>query len=153
MTPEQNESEKLLNSYPHGAIQPFLRRYGRLFTPQPLPRVYRMGQWRACFENSYRMAIRHPVIYVEGIAKNSRSPIPHLHAWCVDASGGVLDRTWNDATAYFGVPLRTDFIKQVIRERQEEFFGFLDDWEHGFPLAKTLLDMPELWLADLGSSE
>lgn len=140
--------------YPHRLIVPFLTQYGRHFTPQPLPSIYRPGAFRQCFKNAYRMALRHPVTYVEGCACQVELR-PTLHAWCVDDHGNVLDRTWKHARAYFGVPIKTDYLKGIIGEREQHgdlYFGLLDDWQVNFPLIQEHGDQPELWLATVGQS-
>ncbi|REJ64999.1 MAG: hypothetical protein DWQ31_19635 [Planctomycetota bacterium] len=129
-------------------VTPFVRRYGRLYKPQPLPRPFRAGRIRACFANSYRMAVRHRLTYVEGYAATVNRH-GHLHAWCVDEDGNVFDRTWRIGIGYFGIPFKISYVSKVIRERKrqgDEYYGLLDDWQQKHPLITTVGDQPELWL-------
>ena len=144
---------EIIETYRHSVVGPFLHRYGRFFAPQQLPSIYRRGAFRACFKNSYRMALRHPVIYVEGLGiANPEVPVGQLHAWCIDEFGRVLDRTWGRPGAvYFGIPFRTDYLRDVIDERSPKgdcYFGLLDDHEAGFPLIRNLGDKPGRWMAE-----
>lgn len=135
---------------PHRIVTPFVERYARIFEPRNLPKPLRRGRLGACFANSYHMAIRHGVTYVEGYAVTQWGRA-HLHAWCIDGGGTVFDRTWDDALAYFGIPFRTSFLKKTIWERRlagDLYYGLLDDWTAGFPLITAAADSPGIWLAE-----
>lgn len=145
MSPE----EILEHCTPHTVVMPFVERHGQLFTPQELPRQYRGGKLAVCFANSYRMAVRHDLTYVEGYAV-TRDGHGHLHAWCVDDEGRVLDRTWRSGLGYFGIPFQLTYLKSVIRRRKQrgdEYYGLLDDWEAGFPLIRLHGSETDVWLA------
>lgn len=156
-TVSEDAVEQLLSScVPNRLVTPFVRKYGRFFEGQPLPKKYRSGGIQVCFANSYRMALRHQLIYVEGYAIPAHSSLGTLHAWCVDHNGMVLDRTWRPAKAYFGIPFQTQFLKRTIAARrkglgEEYYFGLLDDWQSGHSLIEELGDMPELWLENLAT--
>ncbi len=131
-------------------VTPFVRNHGRFFAPQPFPKKYRRGRPMVCFANAYRMTIRHKLTYVEGyaIGTTGRS---HLHAWCVDADGRVLDPTWGTAKL-FRIPFQTRYLRSVINERrkrqgEEAYFGLLDDWQARHPLINDLGQQPDRWLA------
>lgn len=98
------------------------------------------------------MARHHGVVYVEGVAIFIVDGRPHLHAWCADSEGRVLDRTRDDGICYFGVPVRIDFLQAVIfgriRRLGEPYFGLLDDWQGGYFLINQLGNEPEKWLAE-----
>jgi len=134
-----------------GIVKDFVRRYGRFFTPQQLPKQFRRGGVKLCFANSYRMAIDHSLTYVEGFAVSQLiSDYATLHAWCVDARGNVLDRTWGLGVAYFGIPFQTDYLQSVIGERKKTLgkqapYGLLDDWQNNWPLIRLHGDTPEKW--------
>jgi len=140
---------------PNRIVTPFVKQYGRLFQPQRLPPNYRRGAWKACFANSYRMALRHGFVYVEGYAISSDTGTGCLHSWCVDRQGMVLERTWgHPGNAYFGIPFQTQFLRRTIDARRRSlgdkvYFGLLDDYEARWPLIKHLGDSPELWLETL----
>jgi hypothetical protein len=134
---------------PHRIVTPFVRRYGRLFEARNLPKPFRRGPIGACYANSYRMAVRTGLTYVEGYALGHHGSA-QLHAWCVDDDGGVFDRTWVDALAYLGVAFRTSYLKEVIgrrRRRHNLYYGLLDDWRARWPLEKELSDSPHIWSA------
>ncbi len=71
----------------------FVLKYGLAFKAAPLPDIYRRGRIRACYRNSALMSLRHGLTYVEGYASVDTGHEPTLHAWCVDATGNVFDRT------------------------------------------------------------
>lgn len=59
------------------------------------------GEPKQCFYNASIRAMRHGLRYVEGYAT---SIIPVHHAWVLDASGKVLEVTWDKpGSAYFGI--------------------------------------------------
>jgi hypothetical protein len=140
----------------HILLDPFVKQYGTYFTPSPLPSKYRMGPLGGCYKNSYRMALRHRVTYVEGFA--IADPNVHYvqsHAWCCDSDGRVLDRTWPPAAVYFGIPIQTKFLRRLLTARQRKwkdrmYYGVLDDYLEHHPLISQFGDKPELWLAQVG---
>ena len=146
---------EILRQFPHGVIQDFLELHGRKFTPQPLPREFRSGNMGCCFANAYSMAKRYDVVYVEGLAVDAGSRCAHLHAWCANGCN-VLDATWTDGIAYFGVPIKWEFLHNEIQERERRcrasgvtmYYGLLDDYRNGWPLIKKFADQPELWSFD-----
>jgi hypothetical protein len=94
---------------------------GEWHHPAPLPAS--CGHWRGqpkdCFASAARLADARPDLrYVEGYADPGIDGFvyPFEHAWCVDASGAVVDPTWIPVGhAYLGVPLTPRFR----RERQQ----------------------------------
>jgi hypothetical protein len=146
-------TDQMLARFGHELIVPFLRQYGREYRPQPLPARFKAGAWRQCFANSYRMASRHKLTYVEGVAMGNDNDVPHLHAWCADCDRNVFDRTWKIGVAYFGIPFQLPFVKTTIEKRKaargaDYYYGILDDWHDKFPLINQFGDKPELWLAE-----
>lgn len=157
MSDKRPDKSVILARYLNRTIRPFLEQYGCEFEPQSLPKKYGAGRFKGCFENSYRMAIRHSVIYVEGLAISHSDRDAVAHAWCVDDNGKVLDRTWTSGVAYLGVPIKTEFLNRLMAERKkrleqagkEMYYGLLDDWEANYPLINEFGGKPELWLATL----
>jgi hypothetical protein len=149
--PERELAAFLDSTSAHKLIAAFLREHGKFFQPRLLPKGIRGGQIKACYANSYRLLNRHGKrlghAYVEGYALSDLLNV-HLHAWCVDGHGNVYDRTWNTGQAYFGVALKANFVNREIRQRKADgdlYFGFLDDWNNGWPLITQLADQPDLW--------
>lgn len=107
-------------------------RHGRAFSGNPLPKGYRHGRIGVCYANSFRTAIRKRITYVEGFADIGFGPM--LHAWCVDAHGKVIDRTWcfNGKNEYFGIPIKPSYLKKLHRCRQ--IYGVIDRWDLMFPI-------------------
>ena len=115
----------------HRSVEEFVAANGRGFAPQrdrvPLMRAKR------CFANAFSLALRRGLIYVEGYAMVARR-FPWLHAWCVRADGLVLEPTWGDGFAYFGVPLDLGYVAR-FRRRRREIGSVIDDYP-GFPLIR-----------------
>lgn len=92
--------------------------HGRLFLPcRKKPGWLLMGPKRACFNNETAYAIsRDDVFYAEGYAIEPGLPIPVQHAWLVDASGEVLDPTWDDTRdhVYFGIAFKRSFVAETL---------------------------------------
>jgi hypothetical protein len=116
----------------------FVLAHGRAFVPRPLPRGYRRGAVRACFENAYRLARRRGLVYVEGLAfRTGAGDVPIHHAWCVEPGGDlVIDTTWGDGDAYFGVPISLAY-------RKSQRGSVLDNWQAGWPLLQEGTDEAE----------
>src|SRR5262245_31854660 len=84
-------------------LHEFVLKFGRPFEPQPLPPQYEMRRPRAAFANATFLAVTQNLRYVEGFAiTQGVSPLCH-HAWCVDENDQVIDATWGEGGAYFGV--------------------------------------------------
>ena len=108
-TEPRTEGDKALLEYldwhftlPNVKLPPFftrLREEGAFYTPQPLPKRYRLGTPRNCYEDAALLALdSRRLTYVEGYAM-SIFPVPH--AWCVDPQGRVVDKTWAAVDAAF----------------------------------------------------
>jgi hypothetical protein len=106
----------------HSAHYRLIIHYGTSFRPADLPAGMMPGRERCCAFNSFHLAHDDPesYTYYEGIATNISSGPgwPISHAWCVDAAGQVVDRTWvankNKPLAYRGVPLPLEVIRDCI---------------------------------------
>jgi hypothetical protein len=143
---DSEDPKETLRSF--GRLGAFVADNGLLFASQPLPSRYRIGRPKACYYNSYQMAVRNPrLTYVEGYATHI---IPIMHAWCVDQNGNVHDRTWANGEHYVGLPIKTSYLKKVIQTRKKKdgklaSYALLDDWQNRFPL--LTLD-PKIWFED-----
>lgn len=117
-------------------MEEFVLKNGQVYSPQQLPKKFRSGRFQFCFGNSFLAAKRHGLIYVEGYAISNGE---HIHAWCVEpGSQDVIDRTWRQGKAYFGVPFDLGFVARTLKSRG--CYGVLDNWEQGFPLLETHSD-------------
>ena len=80
----------------------FFLKYGLQFTPQPFPSKFKKwhGEMGDCSLNALLLACayQNELHYVEGFALSAKiaAESPHLHAWCVDNDGNVVDPTWRD---------------------------------------------------------
>src|SRR5436309_3490655 len=117
--------------------------HGCLYESEPLCRWpgHALGAPRECYRNAYEGASTDPrITYVEGFAASRTSdPLsrtsgwsPVGHAWCVDATGRVLDRTpsWHRGNAlwYLGIPFETSFVTVLMSELHGEHDGI---WRFG----------------------
>lgn len=124
----------------------FVLDHGKDFEWQELPRPFRYGTIKHCYENSLSLAIRHPeLIYCEGFGAGI---IPTQHAFCVTVEGEVIDSTWTPDLVkgcrdFIGIPLRTDFVRETVACRG--YYGVLDDWQNGWPLVTGEIPLDEAW--------
>ena len=75
------------------------------------------GAARQCYYNAGMLALENPELaYVEGFGLRP-GLIPVHHAWCLDPDGRVVETTWpfDEAAEYWGIPLRTDFLREQVR--------------------------------------
>ncbi|MFA5355295.1 MAG: anti-CBASS Acb1 family protein [Candidatus Paceibacterota bacterium] len=114
---------------------------GKFFKPAPLPKDVKKGKMKGCYRNAALLAMENDnYTYCEGIAYSKAiNGFPFNHAFCIDKEGNVVDPTWKDGTAYFGVPFSTDFLRKTIVETG--IWGLIPDYpsekynpfEAGFP--------------------
>jgi len=136
------------NGLRYGSLEEFVLKYGKLYKTQRLPSTFRRGQFKLCFSNSMTMAERNAdkLIYVEGFAYAPVITPPHpvLHAWCVDQTGTVYDRTWgfDGSREYFGIPFKLSFVRKM--HRLTNTYGVLEQGVPGW----TVYDLePEIFLS------
>jgi hypothetical protein len=100
-------------------------RYGRLFTPgTDVGGGYPMiPAWVG--KNAYRRAMDSGLRYAEGYACLP-SGIVHSWAWCLDGETVVDPGSSEPGTAYFGVALRSDYVRRVHEAQR------YDDGSDGF---------------------
>ena len=94
-----------------------IMRYGRLFTPGtdagggPYPK-----QPLYAGRNAYRFAMDSGLLYAEGYAC-PRGGVPAYSAWCLDGETVVDPGSAEPGTAYFGVALRSDYMRRSYEAR------------------------------------
>ena len=102
-----------------------------------------------CYSNAQALALRDDSLrYAEGWAQHLPSPLPILHAWCVDEKGSVVDPTWCTPSrqpisaprwgrrGYFGVIIDTSYmLARMIKTKLHA--SILDDYKGNYPLLTT----------------
>lgn len=130
----------------------FVLTHGLEWKPAPLQErsPIKRGIQKQCFANSQttlvkllRKGLEADYTYVEGYAASGDLDFtfPTLHAWLVDRVGKVIDVTWNkpEASAYFGVPFRNDYVFNLIEETSQ-YHSIIDH----FPSKWALLKEPAI---------
>ena len=89
-----------------------IMRYGRLFTPgtEAGGGAYSKRPLQAG-RNAYRWAVDSGQLYAEGYAC-PRGGLPAYSAWCLDGETVVDPGSAEPGTAYFGVALRSDYLRR-----------------------------------------
>lgn len=102
-----------------------IMRYGRLFTAgsDAGGGVYPMLPAMAG-KNAYQRAVDTGLLYAEGYARHGR--VETHSAWCLDGETVVDPGFSQPGTAYFGVALRMNYVRQVHEARRR------DDGSDGF---------------------
>ena len=124
-------------NFPYSSFEEFVLKYGQSYRSQPLPSRYKSGQPKMCFANSLRMAERHRTLtYVEGYrhVPFARDLPPVQHAWCVDESGKVHDRTlgYDPESEFFGVPFKLSYVWEMLKLTGQ--YSILEQTAHGVPV-------------------
>jgi len=101
-------------------------RYGRLFRPgtDAGGGAYPMMPAMAG-QNAYRRAMDRGLLYAEGYARVRGGVVTHS-AWCLDGETVVDPGFSQPGTAYFGVALRSGYMRRLHEARR------LDDGSDGF---------------------
>lgn len=112
-------------------MEHFVLVHGRFYRGVRLPKHYRSGPIKRCYDNSREGMNRYPNLeYVEGYVT---SMIPIMHAWNQDANGDVVELTLREAflpvkdRSYFGVLFDADYAAYTHG-------SVIDDWEENWPL-------------------
>lgn len=124
--------------YAYGSLYEFVLTNGRPFAARPLPSRWRYRPPQRCFWNTWEIVRRSKgrLLYVEGYGITNVVPFPTLHAWAIDLRGEVIDVTWRDPAAYYGVVFPTEVVAAAHEDRGREYVHMIDNWERGFPLLK-----------------
>lgn len=121
--------------------------HGRFWTASPRPKHVRKRAAGRCFRNSAAVLQNQPVwYYCEGYA-TAQSMTPIHHGWLVDEDGLVIDPTWNNGTAYFGVVIDRCYVDSFYKVKEGMGNGILDDWKREIPILSTVC---EKWLPTTG---
>ena len=116
--------------WPYRNLFDFILKNGKEFVTMANPDI-EMGKKGECFMNAFKLAEFDDVYtYVEGYAYSVG--IPMLHAWTVTKYGIVVDPTWSNGTAYYGVTFPLDYVREIMLRRGA--YGVLDCWEIKWPL-------------------
>lgn len=111
------EFVNFVTSTQENSIYGVVKRHGKFYNPQPLPKGYKKEHAKECYSNAWHLAERTGLQYVEGLAMPDFMDIPIEHAWCVDDKGNVYDNTWpKPGRVYYGVPFDDNFVRQVLVE-------------------------------------
>lgn len=104
----------------------FLLAHGNFYDPAPLPPEIKLGEKRECYMNAALLATEYPdrFMYCEGYAVSPVAPLAIGHAWVLDMANdnAVVDNTWEDGMAYFGVAIPTDALLERLIE--QEVYGY-----------------------------
>ena len=99
------------------SIYGVVKRHGKFYNPQPLPKGYKKEHAKECYSNAWHLSESSGLQYVEGLAMPDFMDIPIEHAWCVDKQSNVYDNTWpKPGRAYYGVPFDKTFVSTVLAE-------------------------------------
>lgn len=113
---------------------------GRPYIAQALPEVARMGEPKKCYANTLQLVRALPTLtYVEGFAWHAPTRFAYLHAWAVDWTGMVWDRTWEDAAecAYIGIPFARAEVER-FDDLGPDYLGIIESqYLLGNPLMRT----------------
>lgn len=120
------------DAYAYRGPADLLLRHGRPYDPHPFPARRTRGRPRQCYDNAFKLAARSRgrLRYAEGYAAGL---IPVEHAWCLDDRSRVVDPTWDDGVAYFGVELPLETVRAA---RRPDNLSALFDWLGHHPLCQ-----------------
>jgi hypothetical protein len=121
-------------------------RYGRLFTPgTECPAVADQRNSGNPGKNAYRLAMDSGLLYAEGYARvNGR--ITTYSAWCLDGETVVHPGLSRPGTAFFGVAVRPDYVRQVYEsfpdnDHPQGGFRYVFDGRAVDPATDIILDL------------
>jgi hypothetical protein len=111
-----------------------IMRYGQLFTPGT-EAGSGPGPLRPSYagRNAYQMAMDSGLLYAEGFAC-PRGGVPAHWAWCLDGETVVDPGSSEPGTAYFGVALRSDYMRRT--HEAQRFEDGTDGFLRVFALAR-----------------
>lgn len=91
------------------AVHSLLLKHGRAWYIGKGTFTGRRASRKQCYMNAYALADNNQnLIYTEGWCW---SRFYLAHAWCIDQDGQVIDPTLREATGYYGIPFKWDFVR------------------------------------------
>lgn len=101
--------------------------FGKPYTDFALEHdLIRRGELGECYANAGRMAMDNRRLrYVEGYAVPATVAFPMMHAWLIDDDDKIIDPTWDNARAYFGVVIPRDIYSELLM--RTGYWGVLDN--------------------------
>lgn len=88
------------------------------------------GQKGLCYYNCLQAINSHYArySYCEGFAVNRELNFVYYHAWLCDRLGAVVDPTWDDGSAYYGIIFDNSWVLDLIssRSHRHSFFGVIE---------------------------
>jgi hypothetical protein len=104
----------------------FILKHGRVMNViSPLHATVERGALGDCYMNAGQLAWGTNVQYVEGYAVPASVAFPMMHAWLLDPEGRVIDPTWEDGAAYFGVVIPNEAYSQCLM--RTGYWGVFDN--------------------------
>jgi hypothetical protein len=86
---------------------------------------------KGCFGNAANLSFDYPEYsYVEGYAMPGFINLPLPHAWVVDYEGKVIDTTWDDGVAYYGVEFSREQLSEILLDSGT--YGVIDFMKPNF---------------------
>lgn len=118
-----------------------LLRQGMSFTPPAFGAALPLG---TCYTVAISVAMADPaMVYCEGYALLSGTPIPH--AWCCTEYGEVIETFLKTpATEYYGIALRTEYVRKVAMRQGDPESSALDDWTDLWPLVRGVENISQV---------
>jgi hypothetical protein len=142
-------SSSIPEGYYH-TIYSFVREYGIIMKPYPLPVGVSRGTPKECYQNATLLALgNRKLTYCEGFAIGKGS-IPMEHAWNLK-DDKVLDVTWGEGAAYIGIPFKTDYLRAALDKAS--VYGLINAYENDWPLLKMSRDEVTQCVVDLTAQQ
>jgi hypothetical protein len=111
---------------PYAEVTKFILDNGTAMTEfSALHADFKRGELGECYSNAGRIANGKGLRYVEGYAVPSTVPLPMMHAWLIDEQGRIIDPTWEDGNAYYGVVIPHTTMWEILGRLK--YWGIFDN--------------------------